>query len=79
MQTRTLLTATLAATVLATACNSPKTPAETAPSPDTWAVVDGQPITKDATEKAFRRLRNPNETLVRRRRTSRRSSRCSTT
>jgi parvulin-like peptidyl-prolyl isomerase len=62
MQTRTLLTATLAATVLATACNSGK-PAETAVSPDTWAVVDGRPITKDTTEKAFRRLRDPNETL----------------
>jgi len=63
MQTRTLLTAALAATFLASACNSSKTPAETAVSPDTWAVVDGRPITKDATEKAFRRLRDPNETL----------------
>jgi peptidyl-prolyl cis-trans isomerase SurA len=63
MPTRTLLTAALAATFLASACNTPKTPAETAVSPDTWAVVDGRPITKDATEKAFRRLRDPNETL----------------
>ena len=30
---------------------------------DTWAVVDGRPITKDATEKVFRRVRDPNETL----------------
>ena len=58
---RTLLTVTLAA-VLSSACGS-TTPSEPAVTADTWAVVDGRPITKDATEKAFRRVRDPNETL----------------
>jgi peptidyl-prolyl cis-trans isomerase SurA len=46
--------AALAATGLATACRS--TPAAPAVSADTWAVVDGREITRDAVEKAFRRL-----------------------
>ena len=60
-KTPSLLTGALAAVFLASACSStPSAPAVTA---DTWAVVDGRPITKDATEKAFRRVRDPNETL----------------
>ena len=40
-----------------------QTPSEPPVTADTWAVVDGRTITKDATEKAFRRVRDPNETL----------------
>jgi peptidyl-prolyl cis-trans isomerase SurA len=59
---RPLLAVALAA-FLPSACSSTKTPAEPAVTADTWAVVDGRAITKDATEKAFRRVRDPNETL----------------
>ena len=59
--TPTLLAGALAA-FLASACGS-KTATEPAVTADTWAVVDGRTITKDATEKAFRRVRDPNETL----------------
>jgi peptidyl-prolyl cis-trans isomerase SurA len=62
--TSTLLTGALAAVFLASACNSTKTAGEPAVTADTWAVVDGRPITKDATEKAFRRVRDPNEKLA---------------
>jgi len=62
--TRTILAGALAAAFLASACSSAKTPSEPAVTADTWAVVDGRPITKDATEKAFRRVRDPNETLA---------------
>ena len=58
-----LLFAVLAASCLASACNSTKAPSAPAVTADTWAVVDGRTITKDATEKAFRRVRDPNETL----------------
>lgn len=61
--TPTLLAGALAAAVLASACGSTKTASEPAVTADTWAVVDGRTITKDATEKAFRRVRDPNETL----------------
>ena len=60
--TPSLLTGALAAVFLASACSS-TTPSAPAVAADTWAVVDGRPITKDATEKAFRRMRDPNETL----------------
>jgi peptidyl-prolyl cis-trans isomerase SurA len=44
------------------ACRS--TPAPPAPvSPDTWAVVDGREITRDAVEKAFRRLGDGSQAL----------------
>jgi len=61
--TRTILTSALVGAILASACTSTKTSSETAVTPDTWAVVDGRPITKDTTEKVFRRVRDPNETL----------------
>jgi parvulin-like peptidyl-prolyl isomerase len=61
--TRTILTGALAALLLASACSSTKTPSEPVVTADTWAVVDGRPIMKDATEKTFRRVRDPNETL----------------
>jgi peptidyl-prolyl cis-trans isomerase SurA len=65
MQTRvrTSLAGALVAAALASACGTSNPPAEPAVSADTWAVVDGRPITKDVTEKAFRRVRDPNETL----------------
>ena len=57
-----LLSGALTAAFLTSACGSTNTP-EPAVTADTWAVVDGRPITKDATEKAYRRVRDPNETL----------------
>jgi parvulin-like peptidyl-prolyl isomerase len=64
ISTPSLLTGALAvAFLVSAACNSTKSTGEPAVTADTWAVVDGRPITKDATEKAFRRLRDPNETL----------------
>jgi len=63
MKTPPFLAGAFAAALLASACGSSKTPSEPAVTADTWAVVDGRAITKDATEKAFRRVRDPNETL----------------
>jgi peptidyl-prolyl cis-trans isomerase SurA len=58
---------TLVTTSAVSACRS--TPAPTAAPPaaatpvsaDTWAVVDGRPITRDTVEKAYRRISNPSE------------------
>ncbi len=61
--TPTLLAGALAASFLASACGSGKSASEPAVTADIWAVVDGRTITKDATEKAYRRTRDPNETL----------------
>jgi peptidyl-prolyl cis-trans isomerase SurA len=60
-----LLLATLAAVGVASACRSPQsgTPAPAAVSPDTWASVDGRPITRDAVDKAYRRTRDVSQTL----------------
>ena len=63
MRVRTSLAGAVLAAALASACGTSKSPGEPAVSADTWAVVDGRPITKDVTEKAFRRVRDPNETL----------------
>jgi peptidyl-prolyl cis-trans isomerase SurA len=41
----------------------PDTAAESPASPDTWAVVDGRPITKDDVEKTFRRTQDGYESL----------------
>jgi peptidyl-prolyl cis-trans isomerase SurA len=46
-----------------TACRSAPTPAAPAVSPDTWAVVDGRPITREDVERAYRRIRDPSQTL----------------
>ena len=59
----TLLPGALAAVLLTSACNSAQTPSAPVVTADTWAVVDGRSITKDAAEKAFRRVRDPNEQL----------------
>jgi peptidyl-prolyl cis-trans isomerase SurA len=63
-----LLLPLLAAFVAAgavSACRSPQsgTPAPAAVSPDTWASVDGRPITKDQVDKAYRRTRDVSQTL----------------
>jgi parvulin-like peptidyl-prolyl isomerase len=48
----------------AAACRSTTTPPPPAVvSPDTWAVVDGHAITRDAVDKAYRRIRNPGQTI----------------
>jgi peptidyl-prolyl cis-trans isomerase SurA len=49
------LRSALVAALLAAACKSAPAPAP-AVSADTWAVVDGRPITRDAVDKAFRRV-----------------------
>lgn len=57
-----LLTA-LVATSVSTACRAgPETPAR-AVSADTWAVVDGREITREHVDKAYRRTRDPSQTL----------------
>ena len=48
--------AALAAVVLTAACRSASSPAPDAVSPDTWAVVDGTLITREAVERVFRRV-----------------------
>jgi peptidyl-prolyl cis-trans isomerase SurA len=46
------------------ACQSKSAaPAATAVSQDTWAVVDGRPITRDAVDKAYRRTRDTTQPL----------------
>jgi parvulin-like peptidyl-prolyl isomerase len=59
-----VLLTVLSAVALATACGStPATPAPAAVSVDTWAVVDGRPITRDDVEKAYRRSAQTGQTL----------------
>jgi peptidyl-prolyl cis-trans isomerase SurA len=63
-----VLLATLIAASVATACGSkPATPATpgpaTAVSASTWAVVNDHQITSDDVEKAYRRMRDPSQTL----------------
>jgi peptidyl-prolyl cis-trans isomerase SurA len=58
----TLLSALIAA-CLGTACRpTAATPARTITA-DTWAVVDGKEITRDAVDKAYRRVRDASQTL----------------
>jgi peptidyl-prolyl cis-trans isomerase SurA len=58
-----MLLGALAAAWLCTGCRS--TPATPAPavSADTWAVVDGRTITREDVDKAYRRMRDPSQTL----------------
>ena len=53
----------LVAASFAAACRSNPAPPATTVSADTWAVVDGREITRDAVEKAYRRARNTSQTL----------------
>jgi peptidyl-prolyl cis-trans isomerase SurA len=53
----------LVAASFAAACRSTPAPPATTVSADTWAVVDGREITRDAVEKAYRRARNTSQTL----------------
>jgi peptidyl-prolyl cis-trans isomerase SurA len=54
----------LVATLLAAACRSTTAPAKTPPiTADTWAVVNGQEITRDHVEKAYRRTADPSQPL----------------
>ena len=57
--------AAVLATALSSACrsNTASTPPAAAPSPDTWASVDGRPITREAVEKAYRRTRDNAQTV----------------
>jgi peptidyl-prolyl cis-trans isomerase SurA len=53
----------VAAACVSTACRlTPATPAA-AVSADTWAVVDGRPITREDVDKAYRRTRDTSQTL----------------
>ena len=45
------------------ACRSGPESSAPAVSPDTWAVVDGRPISREDVEKAFRRTQDVNQTL----------------
>jgi peptidyl-prolyl cis-trans isomerase SurA len=55
-----VLMSALSAAGLGSACHStPATPV----SADTWAVVDGRQITRDDVDKAYRRTRDPSQTL----------------
>jgi peptidyl-prolyl cis-trans isomerase SurA len=45
--------------VAAAGCGAQQGGASQAPSPDTWATVDGRPITRERVEKAFRRGQDP--------------------
>lgn len=59
-----VLLSTLAAVWVTGACRAtPATPAAT-PSADTWAVVDGKEISREAVEKAYRRGRDGSQTLA---------------
>src|SRR5688500_18962850 len=59
-----VLFAVVTAFAAAGACRStPSTPAATPVSSDTWAVVDGRPITRDDVDKAYRRVRDTAQTL----------------
>jgi parvulin-like peptidyl-prolyl isomerase len=59
-----VLLSTLAAVSVTGACRAtPATPAATT-SADTWAVVDGREISREAVEKAYRRARDGSQTLA---------------
>jgi peptidyl-prolyl cis-trans isomerase SurA len=58
-----VLLAALSGAAFGTACRSTPTPPATPVSADTWAVVDGRQITRDDVDKAYRRMRDPGQTL----------------
>ncbi len=56
--------AALAALCLSTACRrTPATPAAAPLSPDTWAVVDGRPLTREDVDRIYRRTRDESQPL----------------
>ena len=59
-----VLLAALASTCFGAACrrSTPATPAVTVTA-DTWAVIDGKEITREAVDKAYRRARDASQTL----------------
>jgi parvulin-like peptidyl-prolyl isomerase len=57
--TRTLLLLSVAAM----GCRSTPATSPAAASPDTWAIVDGRPITRQDVDKAFQRLQDGTQTL----------------
>src|SRR5262245_50565490 len=58
---RSFLVAVFVAGVVSGACRSNPAPAAPPPvSADTWATVDGREIRRDAVEKSYRRLVQPN-------------------
>ena len=57
-----LMLSALAAACLVAACRSTPSPAQPAVTADTWAVVNGQPITREQVEKAYRRSADPSQT-----------------
>ena len=56
--------AVCAAACAGLACQSSGEPAAASVSADTWAVVDGRPITRDDVDKAYRRAQQPSEPLA---------------
>ena len=58
LRTPIVVLGALAVTCLSPGCRSKPTASSTAVTTDTWAVVDGRPITRDDVEKAFRRARD---------------------
>jgi peptidyl-prolyl cis-trans isomerase SurA len=59
----TLLLAAMATAWFCVACRStPATPAATV-TEDTWAVVDGRTITREDVDKAYRRMRDPSQSI----------------
>jgi len=62
-KTTFVIVATLVVASIAAACRSTtSTPATQVPA-DTWAVVDGRRITREAVEKAYRRVQEPSQPL----------------
>jgi peptidyl-prolyl cis-trans isomerase SurA len=53
----------VAAAAFAAACRTTPATSPSAPSTDTWAVVDGRAITRDDVEMAYRRIRDASRTL----------------
>jgi peptidyl-prolyl cis-trans isomerase SurA len=58
-----VLLSVLGAACLTGACRSAPATSATTVSADTWAVVDGKEITREAVDKAYRRMRDGSQTL----------------
>ena len=62
-RSRFAVVAALAAVWFLQGCRTGSSPAPAAVSPDTWAVVDGRPISRERVEKEFRRVRQGPDTM----------------